>query len=1099
MRPQTLRVAGLRSYRTERILDFSDRSLIAILGDTGSGKSSLLEALYGALYGASTWDARGLGALIADGAKTLQVELTFTSRGRSYTVSRSVSRDNYPPSKHILDGDDGEHVEGERNVNPRIAEIVGLSDQEFLRVVVLPQGRFGALLQGTAGERTPILRGILGLGVLDDVREVADRQAGELADALEPLISARARLYPDPSAVAAQAQLDSQEHHLRFQQLEEVSGRLASIDGATKQVEQALPAVSGALARVDGIDLDPVIASLDHAEAAESRLRSEITELQESRAKLVIDQTKLAGLLAEAKDEGVTPESLARAGSDLEFFVGAMPGLQTRASQQTEVELSVSALTDLLGSQKGVVEAHGNQVTAARDKLQLATDAARAADEAVREARTHWNEIESLCERLERESNSLQDSVQGLAASCLRAASIAPRISDIEAEIVALSAKLDKLRADNLAAHVAANCLPGENCPVCSQELPASFEPRSIEGEEQVVEDLDGHLQACESLKQEQRDEERTKDRARSQVLNDVNRLLDTYTEVRNHYVRLRSESESVPSSVATLPQISPTDLEGYVDEFIHGLAESRAQSAPDVVEQLCARLIEIATAREAESLDQAGGSKSGESSLEPYVSRSAIAHALLEEETERTDALARDGAAAIAAFQAQTSELERAQADSARLSGEIADAARQIASRLLAMPDFLQQRALAALELRADNLSASSLSSAVLPDASGEELFGSLASRVDELAAWRTAHDEAVLGISVLDGDIAQRNATRRDEVDAPRGTTRVQLERASGALTSLAESLPTLREAWRALVECADLEALPPLEFREATVLAAEVPDLELGPQSRALAESLTTARSSGRAIEIAAANGVAVARESVQGALSGVDVSDVSALRDELATATHRKNEANARLVRAEAQVELAHGLDKGTGTLKARLTVLRVIKDLMSPAGFPNFVITQRQTALLRIASSLLARLTRDSYGFAEDFMIVDRRTGQPRHAKTLSGGEAFLASLALALALVEISNRSGGQLDALFLDEGFGSLDAAFLGDALDVLRDQASGGRLVGVISHLHAVASEIDDVLVVTKEVTGSDLRWLDAESREQFLLDEAAAGLLT
>ena len=127
------------------------------------------------------------------------------------------------------------------------------------------------------------------------------------------------------------------------------------------------------------------------------------------------------------------------------------------------------------------------------------------------------------------------------------------------------------------------------------------------------------------------------------------------------------------------------------------------------------------------------------------------------------------------------------------------------------------------------------------------------------------------------------------------------------------------------------------------------------------------------------------------------------------------------------------------------------------------------------------------------------MIVDRRTGQPRPPKTLSGGETFLASLALALALVEVSNRSGGQLDCLFLDEGFGSLDSSILAEALDVLRLQATDGRLVGVISHLHAVAAELDDVLVVTKEIEGSTFRWLNADEREGYQLGEATAGLLS
>ena len=85
MRPITLKMAGLRSYRTERTIDFGDPGLIAVIGDTGAGKSSILEALTGALYGACTWDNRGIGELISDGAQTVQLELTFAVAGQTWT------------------------------------------------------------------------------------------------------------------------------------------------------------------------------------------------------------------------------------------------------------------------------------------------------------------------------------------------------------------------------------------------------------------------------------------------------------------------------------------------------------------------------------------------------------------------------------------------------------------------------------------------------------------------------------------------------------------------------------------------------------------------------------------------------------------------------------------------------------------------------------------------------------------------------------------------------------------------------------------------------------------------------------------------------
>jgi len=105
----------------------------------------------------------------------------------------------------------------------------------------------------------------------------------------------------------------------------------------------------------------------------------------------------------------------------------------------------------------------------------------------------------------------------------------------------------------------------------------------------------------------------------------------------------------------------------------------------------------------------------------------------------------------------------------------------------------------------------------------------------------------------------------------------------------------------------------------------------------------------------------------------------------------------------------------------------------------------------------------------------------------------------LASLALSLALVELAGRAGGRLEALFLDEGFGSLDAGSLTEALDALTQKAEGGRLVAVISHLKSVAESIDKVLTVRMTATGSRAKWLSSEERDRMLTEDVERGLLT
>ena len=106
-------------------------------------------------------------------------------------------------------------------------------------------------------------------------------------------------------------------------------------------------------------------------------------------------------------------------------------------------------------------------------------------------------------------------------------------------------------------------------------------------------------------------------------------------------------------------------------------------------------------------------------------------------------------------------------------------------------------------------------------------------------------------------------------------------------------------------------------------------------------------------------------------------------------------------------------------------------------------------------------------------------VIDHYNGSTRSVKTLSGGEAFIASLSLALGLSdEIQGNSGGvKLDTMFIDEGFGSLDEEALRQAVRALDELGNGNRLVGIISHVAELKERIDKQIVVTKEKSGGSV----------------------
>ena len=110
----------------------------------------------------------------------------------------------------------------------------------------------------------------------------------------------------------------------------------------------------------------------------------------------------------------------------------------------------------------------------------------------------------------------------------------------------------------------------------------------------------------------------------------------------------------------------------------------------------------------------------------------------------------------------------------------------------------------------------------------------------------------------------------------------------------------------------------------------------------------------------------------------------------------------------------------------------------------------------------------------------DLLVIDYESGKLRDINSLSGGETFKAALCLALGMSDMMSAKAGsiQIDTLFIDEGFGSLDEKSLDSAIEALSDLQNEGKIIGIISHVSELKERIDAKIVVTHSQEGSEAK---------------------
>lgn len=998
MRPLALRMSGLRSYRHEQLIDFTDAGLMAIVGDTGAGKSSILEALFFALYGGCTWDHRAAVPLISDGAEVMQVELSFRADERNWKVFRSASRTGTGVRHELVCLDDPSvRFDNSDPVTAEIQKLVGLDRDAFLRTVVLPQGRFQMLLQATRTERTALLKGIFRLDELAAVHDQADLVARRLRPGVQELKVERARLLPDPAAALVEATERRDRAGLRQRHLRGISERITTEtrrgDGARRHGEElaaCASAANDALAPGSVDELAGVVSKAGHI--AQQRAQAE-----SGRASRQVEVDSLDRELKTADEAGEGLEDLAAALSTIASLREQLPllGADIEAARKEADDVE-----DL----RNAVSAEEDRVGDLQRKAQAASAESERVERAVRAASQEVDEARALLHAAREKSDAFsnrQDEARvaservELAEADVAAAS---EVAQVATERLSTARRaLEDIQRAHAAAHAAHGCKPGDPCPVCVRALPAGFSPPLAPGDEEARSELalaeEGSRSASNALA------------AREQDLANAKRDIE----------------------------IARERVEGSSEELAKALNQLRVR-------------LPVA------SLDS-----DDETVLAPLVVAASEVGAQHGDLVTQAGQLGQEAAAAAAVLQSQRTELQRRE------------------QQLGLQQESVRNRQ-AGLEASAGGLPASF---AVEPPLTDHVLAGAakrISARREQLAEVDRKRDEARRSVQELGGQLEALNQRERAEVDQPAQQVRLRLVSLSQRLQDLSARLGN-----------ADVPPSPEGSLSEEAAWAVqlhEVADAMLLNAQEAVADFQ-------RELDQAVV--------AVEQALAEAGVADELGLNDALI-------EASAALAKAQDDIEVATRdlpraaeLDQTIRQSDNLLASLDELTRLLSDSRFIAYVVARKQRSLLAVASEVLGSMTGGRYGFSEGFDIVDRQTGLPRSVKTLSGGETFLASLALALALVELAGRGGGRLDALFLDEGFGSLDANALAEALEALGHQAETGRLVAVISHLRSVAENMDRVLAVTLGPDGSRAHWLGGDERGQLVAEDIESGLLS
>ncbi|MGR5400306.1 AAA family ATPase [Vibrio harveyi] len=1006
MKPIKLTMQAFGPFAQTETIEFDKlgtNPLFLINGPTGSGKTSILDAICFALYGETTGNERqGIQMRCDMAAPTLLTEVTleFSLHGKSYRVIRSPEQEapkargegmtvrKHTAALYEITEEEKLITSKTTQVKTEVTNIIGLNETQFRQVMVLPQGKFRELLLATSKEREEIFGQLFQTDIYKKIEYALKDKASAISKAKDEFdnqirgalqvagVSSEAELTEQREALSSQFESVQKQEQESLAQLNAVKTELQKaelLSNEFKKREQAEIALKQHLEQSDAVLSRQL--QLDNAKKASKvelpyvtlqNTSKQTQELEQKVAKLSQDLTVANGAVKSKEGALQTAKEQAAQLPKLTEQQYQLEGMKGKLVEKSELEKAINAgLT-----QKSEFEATLKKYIALKEKLTLE---AQQGQKSLDQARVDVASIGTVEAEIKQQQRLMQDlqKLTGLNQELAKLDALTPSkqasVDQVKARYVELQRSADTLELSwhNAQAAVLAQRLrAGEMCPVCgSVEHP---QPAQFVGEEVTKEQV-----------QRARNTEREGQVALNQLSN----------QLEQHNIAVGQYKQQIEQLSVELGQNASMDL-GALQASMQQLNERLQQlSSINLVqlEQSVNELNQRCVTGEGKINDLQNQMVANESTIKVNQEQLAKLSASLDAKYSSLEVLEQD----IVAIQKQITELNTAFESAQNHLQQAVLAKTNIESQLTTNQQWLNE----ALER---------LNTA----------------KTDWAQALQTSAFEDEAQFLACKADEAEMQVWQK-EIDAFK-LTQIKLEQ------TLADLSSTLKDL-----------VLPDLEGLNVKLNSVQQSYVEARNQldsTRSLFERLEKVRN------------------------------DIATLHDK-----------NTKL---EDEYKVFGTLyDVASGKTGSRISLHRFVLGVLLD---DVLIQASQRLSLMSKGRYILARKTEGFKGAAGrglDLVVEDSYTGKTRDVATLSGGESFMAALALALGLSDVvQSYSGGiRLDTLFIDEGFGSLDPESLDLAIQTLVDLQQTGRMIGVISHVSELKEQMAQRIDVEPSRLGS------------------------